>query len=1497
MAPQALVVEELRALLLSRWPSLAEAFKAAGLERAAHLTLEDLQRLFASASTSGPGGEAGAEAGGGPDFSRQRLEAGVAKLFAELSVGVAGTATTAGQGASAPTVPRYAAALALGAAAPWESLRGWALRMLVLGGLEVLDELALLAGSEERPACGGRLTRLEFQEAAAMLNANSNSAGCWYDELFGLLTAAAEPPVTQREGPQRLRRTTDVTPVSTSSSSRSWKAVGSAADAMDGWALVRKALADLQAEDGEEQLRLEEVAVRLIAVWGDLSCAFGLSAGREECTPRMSSSGSGTTLTAGSPGRVPSSPVATVPRSHAAQAVIDQCSSTPSSRPDPRRRGWRPAKRQWCRALTGKLGRCLFAEKECRLEAERLAGLPDIAGPLFPNLCDRLLVAKLQWQAHELITVRYMLRGSGFWGPCGPLPLAPCARKLPLGARPFIAVAYWPGMGEGEEEDDVQDSWQKLQVEHRAPVDPQAGCAAVMFRAPEQRAATWEAGSLVSHWELRLFGSDDGVTPTVALSQPLRIQVVLAVPRPPSRIVVLRCSHDSVLLSWAPAAAEGRGGAALYEVGVWECDSYPEHGRLVGEPAIWMQRTSELSACAFPLRSARQHVARVRSANCAGMGSWSQASGVFTTGPALPRELAAPAALSAGQFAVQLRWASSGDATVVSHSVCVIPVPSPACAHGSSAGVLQAGVVRNFGGAATEALVDGLMVNKRYRFKVRAHNCSGAGPWSGESELVSTMPGPPEAMSPPVLVEAAEDAVQLTWEYPLNDGGAKVIGYRLQMERAAPASGSLAVNVLGPPLWVHGLEGNSLYNASIAAVNGIGCGDFSSPRVVRTGPVPPEPPHGLAVVDASAEGATVSWQPPASDGGASIIQYRVRAVPLARQAEAAQPAAEAAVGPPQGGGDASAVLPPMPGATEYAVTVRAQNRVGLSAWSAPVVLRTGPTVPFAPATPPRLVGEAGLASLQLRWKAPPCDGGSPVLRYEVWLVDSERCPGSGDTASGEQPRYLRAEACYAVVGQLLPGHAYCVAVRAENVRGWGPVSRWSAPIRTAPPPPAAPSQPRGVDATAHSVLLQWEPPESEAPVLEYEAWWSCAAAVDMQEAAGPPGGGRRGRTKLTTLRLPGLAAGARYVFRVRARNCSGWSQWSPASEPCSTSEVLTLEEIKATVLRKLGGTVTSAFRSFDRNGDGAISREEFIAAFDEARLASAVPREQRARLFAHADEEGLGVLRYREFAQAFSPYRATPALMRQLMPEMSGGDRQELLEQIHHGRRSSSVHQHPKVARAVQHLTSPRRRLSRASSEQVLQQRKLGNLDEEHASPISGLFPYRVRRRSQSADERSESQWSEQSLGAADLARARSPRSAEAATPPRGSAEGAAPVTPSPSAAQRRAASPPSSLHMPTPPGGGFGGSPLQSSRSTRYSTSRTDCSPRQQGSATLGCSASAPPCRRGATAAPRALATSPRARVGGGVAFLTPGKEKALEHDHASTRVLLEAMRHARRH
>ena len=166
----------------------------------------------------------------------------------------------------------------------------------------------------------------------------------------------------------------------------------------------------------------------------------------------------------------------------------------------------------------------------------------------------------------------------------------------------------------------------------------------------------------------------------------------------------------------------------------------------------------------------------------------------------------------------------------------------------------------------------------------------------------------------------------------------------------------------------------------------------------------PGAPTSVTATSSDSE-ATVSWNAPASDGGAVITGYTVTASPGGATCSTSSALSCTVTGLTNG--------------TSYTFTVVAANAVGDSAASAPSSSATPSTLPSAP-TNVQLT--AGVGQVVVSWSAPTSSGGSPIIGYTVTAS-----PG-GKTCS-------TTSALTCTVMGLTNGQRYSFEVVASNADG------------------------------------------------------------------------------------------------------------------------------------------------------------------------------------------------------------------------------------------------------------------------------------------------------------------------------------------------------------------------------------------------------------------------------------------------------------------------------
>ncbi|GLH11531.1 Titin, partial [Gryllus bimaculatus] len=186
----------------------------------------------------------------------------------------------------------------------------------------------------------------------------------------------------------------------------------------------------------------------------------------------------------------------------------------------------------------------------------------------------------------------------------------------------------------------------------------------------------------------------------------------------------------------------------------------------------------------------------------------------------------------------------------------------------------------------------------------------------------------------------------------------------------------------------------------------------------------PSPPGGpLKVSDVHAEGAKLSWNPPADDGGQPIEKYVVEKMDEATGRWV--PAGETTG--PVTNLEVDGLIP----GHKYKFRVRAVNKQGKSdpLHTAQAIEAKNPfDEPSKPGTPE--IRDYDKDFVELQWTRPESDGGSPIIGYIIEKKDKfspswEKCADvEGDVTTGKVP-------------DLIEGNQYQFRVRAVNKAGPG----------------------------------------------------------------------------------------------------------------------------------------------------------------------------------------------------------------------------------------------------------------------------------------------------------------------------------------------------------------------------------------------------------------------------------------------------------------------------
>jgi len=195
---------------------------------------------------------------------------------------------------------------------------------------------------------------------------------------------------------------------------------------------------------------------------------------------------------------------------------------------------------------------------------------------------------------------------------------------------------------------------------------------------------------------------------------------------------------------------------------------------------------------------------------------------------------------------------------------------------------------------------------------------------------------------------------------------------------------------------------------------------------------------------------------------------------------------------------------------------------------------------------PRLLrpDEVRAEHVKLSWVAPEDDGGTPIIRYLLRMMDL-------DCNEWITACEVNAPTTAATLKNLKPGHLYRFEIYAINKEGESEPCP-SEPVKAEAPykPPSEPREPGIVDFDNKSVTLRWNKPAQTGgrPIThfiiqkkdKFGGWFdalitdddNCAATIEELEA-----------------RVPGLSEGKWYQFRIVAVNKAGESWPSYETKP------------------------------------------------------------------------------------------------------------------------------------------------------------------------------------------------------------------------------------------------------------------------------------------------------------------------------------------------------------
>ena len=418
----------------------------------------------------------------------------------------------------------------------------------------------------------------------------------------------------------------------------------------------------------------------------------------------------------------------------------------------------------------------------------------------------------------------------------------------------------------------------------------------------------------------------------------------------------------------------------------------------------------------------------------------------------------------------------------------------------------------------------GLDLATTYHYRVSARNTIGLSEPSSTATATTWealyAPGTPQNLTG----IADGTTINLSWEAPDSDGGVTISSYHVETSTDGETWTEAAAAATGTTYAHTGLTLGTIYRYQVSARNSQGLStpsDATSVTALET-VVGPGAPRNVAASSGGRHTVELSWDPPASDGGASVISYKIE------RAERTAYHDWSVVVADTGSRDTTYVDGGLYAGELYSYRVSAINAAG-SVGSPTARADTRTDRPSVPSAPLNLRGN-GVAIPQptraaVGWDPPEDDGGDRRFRgYKL-----EVSVGTGDERNWVVLADNFRDRTY-FDPHAEPGQTRTYRVRAINSRGPGP---WSEEV-TFLVPAIKPGPPRDLAVTIDGprFKLAWKAPSNNggADITGYRI----EASTDQESWVADP-------DTVITLHhsLSGLNYGVAYYFRVSAINSAG----------------------------------------------------------------------------------------------------------------------------------------------------------------------------------------------------------------------------------------------------------------------------------------------------------------------------------------------------------------------
>jgi fibronectin type 3 domain-containing protein len=522
-----------------------------------------------------------------------------------------------------------------------------------------------------------------------------------------------------------------------------------------------------------------------------------------------------------------------------------------------------------------------------------------------------------------------------------------------------------------------------------------------------------------------------------------------------------------VVLSWDAPSSDGD--STITEYLIYRSTSY---GNEVFLDSVTASRTSYKDTAVKNGQTYYYKVNAVNKEKEEGTFASTKATPVSSvTKPSVPQKLQA----SAGGGYVVLSWAvpsNDGGSAIVEYKIY----------RGTSSGG-----ERYLDSASATTYRDTAVKNgETYYYYIVAVNVAGK---SSPTDEVSAKPQGPPGSPRNVKAAAGDSYVKLEWIAPSDDGGSKITKYNIY--RGTTSGGETLWKTVGKVLTYtdNDVTNDRTYYYQVSAVNSAGEGARSDeasapppagitmPSLTHIETTPSAPQDFIAT--AGDRVVNLNWKAPVDDGGSAITEYTI----YRGTSSDAESYLYSVSAPTISYTDRTVINDLI-----YYYKVSAENSVGEGEKSnevdaSPKSSLTETTAPLVttPSAPLNFKASAGDGNVNLEWREPSDNGGSPITNYNIYR---------GTTPGGEALRGGVSNVLNYTDDIVINNQTYYYQVSAENSAGEGDMSDEAS--ATLIPGETVPSAPQDLNADRGDeyVDLSWNPPSNDggSPIMKYKVY-------------------------------------------------------------------------------------------------------------------------------------------------------------------------------------------------------------------------------------------------------------------------------------------------------------------------------------------------------------------------------------------------------------------------